>query len=174
MMIEKLMVVTDACLREELWEFYHTLFTPLNECTPLAQTLDRQIFELWMASSQATKFVVRNDQNAVAGLAVVSGDMRHDPLISQAFFKKHYPGRPVYHFPAIALSEELRSEPRACRELMRAMMDGLPEDGVALFFHSEGIRPAMPRLVRLACSPEVAIEKSDTMACVLCTWRNGS
>jgi len=172
MRIEKLLTVTDDCLREELWCFYHTLFVPLNERTPLAQTLDRQVFELWLASPQATKLIVRNGQNAVAGLAVVSGDLRHDPLISRSFFEKHYPGRPVYHFPAIALSEELRSEPCVCRELMRAMMDGLPENGVALFFHSEVARAAMPRLVRRACFPKVAVKKSDAMACVLCTWRD--
>lgn len=170
MEIERILKITDSNLRNGLWDFYHRLFSELNASTPLSQTLDRPRFRSWLESTRAVKLVVR-EAGVIHAFAIVSGDLRHDPLISIPYWKRVQPGRKVYHFPVIAISESFReTNPGLCFELMQAMMREIPNNAVALFFHSTQANPAMPRLIKLACRGRVQVETVDTMACVLCDW----
>lgn len=174
MTIERLVKIVDPEFQQQLWDFYHTMFLELNKLTPLSQTLDKPRFRSWLKSSKAIKLVVR-DGSQVKGFAIVSGDLRHDPLISIPYWKSVYPGKKIYHFPVIAISEEFRTEHSStCLELMQRMMGEIPRNAVAIFFHSELANPAMPRLVKLSCRGKAVISKIDSMACVLCDWNNGS
>lgn len=171
MEIERHQKIVNPEFQERLWDFYHTMFAELNRLCPLAQTLDQPMFQSWLTSSDAMKFVVQDD-NKIKAFAVVSSDLRHDPLISIPYWEENYPGKTVYHFPAIAIAEDFRhTHTKLCLELMQAMMHEVKyPDGVALFFHSEKANPAMPRLVQHSCAKRVVVSKLDSMACALCQW----
>lgn len=173
MTIEKKLVVDDLELVNQFWYFYHEVFDPLNERTPLSQTLDREMFERWMASSQAIKFFVRSG-GVIKALAILSSDLSHDPLISQPFFAKQYPGRQIRHIPVLCISEEFRRiNPALCAEMVQMMADEVRESqALSIFFHSRSANPAMPRLIRKACGSEMVVSEKDAMACIFIEWAN--
>jgi hypothetical protein len=166
MIIQRLDKVLDPQKQDELWQFYHNLFEPLNEQTPLAQSLDRPRFISWMKSSRAAKIIATNGTGEVTGLAIISSDLRHDPLISIPYFKKHFAGKQVFHIPVIAVPREL-SGLKICELLMQNIMAHFPIDAVAIFFHSQGANPLMQRLVERCCAPKVKGSNLDSMGCVL-------
>ncbi len=170
--IKKMKVINDRELSRKLWDFYHTLFASLNERTPLAQSLDADMFNRWLLSELALKLFIEEGSRIVA-FAVVSEDLTHDPLLSIPFFTKNYPDKRVFQFPAIGIDEDFaKTNPQACEELMREMMAPLPDDAIAVFLHSESINPALPRLIRFACRPRIDFSKLDAMGCVLLQWKN--
>jgi len=167
--IEKHTRIVDEEFVSRLWKFYHDHFEVLNRATPLAQTLDKSMFRRWLKSPRATKLVIEQDDEIVA-FAVVSDDLRHDPLVSIEYFKTNYPNRRIFQFPAIAIDSRYGStNPQTCVELMREMMGCVPNypSSMAIFFHSEGVNSAMPRLIRFACKPHLSYQKLDAMGCVL-------
>jgi hypothetical protein len=173
--IQKLEKVLELKMQEQLWRFYHEQFTPLNEQTPLSQTLDRPRFNSWLKSSRAIKFIATNDNGEIGGLAIISSELRHDPLISIPYFKKHFYAKRVFHFPVIVVAREFAfKHPRAYVHLMRGMMATIPENGVAIFFHSESENPVIPRLVRKSCAPKINIVNLDSMRCILLKWSAAS
>ena len=158
--------ILDAQKQNELWIFYHELFAPVNENSPLAQSLDRRRFMSWMKSSRASKFLATDENGKLIGLAIISSDLRHDPLISIPYFKKHFPRRRIFHTPVIAVPRELAGK-RISNSLIRTIMLGLPLDALAIFFHSEGTNPLIPRLIERSCAPRVKSQRLDSMGCVL-------
>jgi hypothetical protein len=171
MKIVKLDKILELRTQNELWSFYQGQFAALNEETPLAQTLGRQMFNAWLKSSRAKKFVVTGEGGEISGLAILSSELRHDPLISIPYFRKHFRDKKVFHFPVIAICREFaRRHPKAYAHLMRDMMATIPENGVAIFFHSESENPVIPRLVRKSCAPQIDTVKLDAMRCILLQW----
>jgi hypothetical protein len=171
MKILKLDKILESTMRDRLWSFYQDQFADLNAQTPLSQTLARPHFNSWLKSSRAKKFVVTDSGGGISGFAIISSELRHDPLISIPYFKKHYRNKKVFHFPVIAISREFSlKHPRAHADLMRDMMATIPENGVAIFFHSESENPLMPRLVRKSCAPKIGATKLDAMRCILLQW----
>lgn len=175
MTIEKELVIDDPELVNLFWRFYHEVFDPLNERTPLSQTLDREMFERWMASPQAIKFFVRS-RGVIKGLAILSSDLSHDPLISQPFFAKQYPGRRICHIPVLCISEEFRRiNPMLCAEMVQLMADEVRESqALSIFFHSRSANPAMPRLIRRASGGGFAVTETDAMACIFIEWNQNA
>jgi hypothetical protein len=106
MKILKLDKILDLGMQNRLWSFYQDQFADLNEQTPLSQTLARPHFNSWLKSSRATKFVVIDDGGKISGFAIISSELRHDPLISIPYFRKHFWNKKVFHFPVIALTRE--------------------------------------------------------------------
>lgn len=119
----------------------------------------------WLISSRAAKYVAR-EKGEIVGLAVVSSDLRHDPLISRPYFQKHFPRQRVYHCPAIAFHPKWRTG--AGRQLLAQLFAGLPKGSVALFFHSEMENPLIPKFAQLATKGKFIVEKVDAMACCVC------
>lgn len=157
--------------QNELWSFYQDQFSALNQETPLSQTLGRPQFNSWLKSSRAKKFVVTDEAGAISGLAIISSELRHDPLISVPYFRKHFRDKKVFHFPVIAICRKFAlRHPKAYACLMRDMMAIIPENGVAIFFHSECENPVIPRLVRRSCAPQIDTVKLDAMRCILLQW----
>src|ERR1700733_15317308 len=99
MKILKLDKVLELRMQDQLWSFYQDQFASLNEQTPLAQTLGRPMFNCWLKSSRAKKFVVTGEGGEISGLAIISSELRHDPLISIPYFRKHFRDKRVFHFP---------------------------------------------------------------------------
>ena len=171
MKIVKLDKILESGIQKRLWSFYQDQFAALNEQTPLSQTLGRPQFNIWLKSSRAKKFVVTGDGGEISGLAIISSELRHDPLISIPYFRKHFRDKRVFHFPVIAVCREFtRRHPKAYVCLMRDMMATIPENGVAIFFHSESENPVIPRLVRKSCAPQIDTVKLDAMRCILLQW----
>lgn len=171
MKIDKLDKILEAKTQGLLWSFYQNQFASLNEQTPLAQTLSRPNFNSWLTSSRAKKFVVTDDGGEITGFAIISSELRHDPLISIPYFKKHFRDKKVFHFPVIAISREFAfRHPKTYVHLMQNMMATIPENGVAIFFHSESENPVIPRLVRKSCAPKIDTVRLDAMRCILLQW----
>jgi hypothetical protein len=171
MEIRKFDKILETDKQKQLWTFYQGQFAELNTQTPLSQTLARAHFNAWLKSSRAKKFVVIENGAEIRGLAVVSSDLRHDPLISIPYFKTHFSDRKIFHFPVIALARDFASRnPQAHVKLMREMMQSIPANGVAIFFHSENENPVMPRLVRKSCAPEITATTLDAMRCIMLHW----
>jgi hypothetical protein len=172
MKILQLDKIPETRMQDRLWSFYQDQFAELNAETPLSQTLARSHFSSWLKSSRAKKFIITDDRGEITGFAIISSELRHDPLISIPYFKKHFCNKKVFHFPVIAIAREFALEnPRAHSDLMQDMMATIPADGVAIFFHSEIENPLMPRLVRKSCAPKIGTTKLDAMRCVLLEWR---
>jgi len=152
--------------REELWAFYQATLGPLNELSPLAQTLDKRRFMSWLSSSRAMKYTLRED-GLLIGLLIVSSDLRHDPLISRPYFEKHYPGKRIFHCPAIAIHPDWR-DGRGIKFLANAFAE-MPKGSMALFFHSEGENPLVPKFASVAARGRFTVNKCDAIACCICT-----
>ncbi len=168
MEIERHLKILDPELQEKLWNFYHDIFKELNKRTPLAQTLDKPRFRSWLESSRAVKFIVQSE-GEIKAFAIVSRDLRHDPLISREYWQGQFPGKRLFHFPAIAITPEFRREYRKlCTTLIDSVVGETGPDGIGLFFHSELANPAMPRLIERSSTAKVSVRKIDSMACVLC------
>lgn len=171
MKIHRLKKILEPETHGRLWSFYQSQFADLNCQTPLSQTLGRRQFVSWLTSSRATKFLLNDEAGSLFGFAVVSSDLRHDPLISIPFFRKHFSEKRVFHFPVITINRAFaRKYPTAHLVLMKDMMAIIPKDGVAVFFHSETENPVMPRLIRKSCAPKIITRQLDAMRCVLLEW----
>ncbi len=103
MKILKLDKIPKLSTQNQLWAFYQHQFAGLNEQTPLAQTLGRPQFNAWLMSTRAKKFIILDDNEKISGLAIISSELRHDPLISIPYFRKHFRDKKVFHFPVIAV-----------------------------------------------------------------------
>lgn len=166
--IQRWLMIEQPTLFDRLWRFYKESLRELNEASPLAQTLDKTMFRRWLKSKQAVKLFIE-EQGEIVAFAIVSGNLRHDSLISIPYFRKHFPKRRIFHFPLIAIDPVFRkTNSGACEELMREMMSCIWEvpDAMALFFHSKGANPAMPRLIVYACRPNLKAIELDAMSCV--------
>lgn len=161
----------DPELVELFRSFYHRILDPLNAETPLSQVLDDDTFDTWMNSPDALKLFVLKEGSVMA-LAVLSFDLSHDPLISQPFFAKHFPGRQICHIPAICIDEEFRKGQRKlAMELIEQLKEAVrPSKALCIMFHSRIANPAMPRLIRLGLGTEAVVSERDAMACVFMDW----
>lgn len=157
--------ILDPSEREELWKFYQDFLGPLNEKSPLAQTLGKVRFMSWLSSSRALKYTLR-ENGQLMGLLIVSGDLRHDPLISRSYFRKHYLGRRIYHCPAIVIHPDWQ-DGRGIQFLAEAFAE-LPRGSVAIFFHSEVESPLIPRFAGIAGRGRFVVRRVDAVACCVC------
>jgi len=169
--VKRELTILEEPTQEKLWHFYSSVYKDLNQQTPLNQSLDKNTFLTWLVSGDAVKFIVLDESNQIHGFSVLSSNLEHDPINSTEYWMKVFPGKSVYHFPAICFSNELRkADPNLCLDLMKLMMAEIPLEAVAVFLHSEEENPLMPRLVRVACGGRVKVTKVDAMACQLLEW----
>lgn len=163
--IERRLVIESDIEKEKMWVFYDETFGPLNEESPLAQTWPKEFFYEWLGNERVTKYVVKSDADVV-GLAISSDQIRLDWLLSPLYFKKHFPGRPVIHYPVLILHPSLRSHHIGI-ELIKRMLDDFPENGVAAFLFSRNVAGFLPNFIRFASNGVVDGKEVDSETCCI-------
>jgi len=163
------MIVESNDEMNELWNFYEEAFRPLNEKTPIAQTWSKEFFVSWLKNESVVKFIVKKD-GKIAGLGIVTTEIKLDWLLSPLYFKKHFPSKTVAHFPVIAIADHLRNT-KIIIKLLRMMINEVPEDGLGVFFHSKMFSSIIPRLANIAGKNYIEGGEIDTKACCIYKWR---
>ena len=167
---QRLTVITDKVVIEELWLFYQEAFADLNEQTPVAQTWPRIGFDEWMSSERVIVIVARIN-NEVVGFGVVTDDLSVEPLLSPTYFKKHHTDGKVWYFPAIAVAKQHRTNFRIAQEIVERLMGEIPEDAEACYmFFSTEQNSVLPRLITRFCQGRVAAEVVGSESCLRLTW----
>ncbi len=168
--IERLLTINDPDEKEKLWGFYNEVFRPLNEETPIAQTWPKEFFIPWLENPRVIKFVAKCGDEIV-GLGVVTDEIKLDYLLSPVYFEKHFPGRPVFHIPIIAILSSLRGTKTGIK-LLRAMMNEIPKEALCVFFHSKTFSSRIPQFADFAGAGHVRGSEVDAEACCIFEWTN--
>ena len=170
--VQRLTVIEDAELIEELWQFYEEAFADLNEESPIAQTWPREGFEAWMSNERVIVIVIRIE-NEVAAMGVVTNDISIEPLLSRTYFAKYHPNG-AWYFPAIAVARHHRSNIRVARKLIECLMAEISagEEVVAYLFFSTEKNASLAKLVVRFCKGRIVGEVVGTESCFRMTWKN--
>lgn len=168
MRIERLNIVSDSALQEKIVCFYEELFAPLNEKTPISQSWPSKDVVAWLEDADVIKFLLW-DEKELVGLGMVTQKLELDVLISIPFFKKNYPGLPIYNFPVIAIKDGCR---KAGFELISSMIKEGSKNGVGIFFSSNQHNPNIARFASMAMKGSIEIIQVDSEACYISKWRD--
>lgn len=170
-MIEKHLVIDNAAEREKIWEFYSAIFKPINEDTPIVQSFPREYFMEWLSNPRVVKFLAREGE-AVCGISAFTDQLDLEPLLSPAYFKKHYPNRRMIYCPVLAVAPGHRGKGIAVG-FVRAMLRDGPEDGMLVFLHSKSMTLGLPRLFDIAGAGSMEGREADSEACWIYVWHKG-
>jgi len=148
-MVERMLEISDPQEQEQLWQFYDEVFRPINEETPISQTFPKGDFLNFLASPRVVKFIIRGKTGQIVGLGMVTDEPWLDPLVSRPYFEKHFPDVPLRYIMALAVAPGFRGIAVATN-LLREMINEVPENGIGFFLHSKEVNPFIPRLAQIA------------------------
>lgn len=172
MQLERLLVIEDPEEQERFWCFYDEVFRPVNEETPIMQTFPEKDFKSFLVNPRVVKFAIREGSEIIA-LGLITDQVDLEPLISQAYFAKYHPGQPIYHIPALAVGPKHRKLGLAI-QMIKAMINEIPDNGVLAFFYSKKINPLLPKFAELIGAIPVSKGREvDTEACCVFQWKEG-
>lgn len=106
----KVVDLVDGVLCDEAWTVYFDAFEELNTLTVQRHLMWRWEFDDVMADRRVRKYLAFDDAGRLVGLSAYTNDLFAVPLISPAYFRRHYPteyaaGRIWYcEFVAVARS----------------------------------------------------------------------
>lgn len=171
MEIERVLVVADPEERKQIWEFYDKELGRINEDTPLAQTWPKRYLIAWLKNPRVIKFIARDrETDEIVGLGIVTDQLKLDWLLSPAYFKKHFPGRQVFHFPVLAVSTRFQRSGVLAVELLRAMIAEVPKDGCGVSLYSKLVNPSIPALAEIAMRGRIHGIEVDAEGCTVYKW----
>ena len=75
----------------DTWPEYKEAFAEINQQSVQRHLLTRGEFTEIMLNSRILKFVARNSEGKFCGMSVMTNHLDRWPLISEAYFEKHYP-----------------------------------------------------------------------------------
>lgn len=80
-----------AGLLDSLWRIYLQAFDELRSAAVQRHVMYRSEFDEVMRDRRVCKYVARDDDGVVQGLATVTNDLHAVPLISPEYFERRYP-----------------------------------------------------------------------------------
>ena len=169
MKIEQLATV-DLDLRTAAWHFYQDVFVDVNTLAANRHMMTADEFDHVMADERVQKWVARNDAGDIIGMATITNDLDAWPLVSPAFFAKHYPEqyarRAVWYIGFVGCNAE-GTRAHAFRDLI-ALMQPQVEASDGLFVqdfctYNVGVRrlPDATRAILRRINPTVEFARID-------------
>ena len=77
---------------DEAWAFYRRTFGPLARLAVNRHLLNRDEFDAILADGTVEKHLAVRPDASIVGMAVVTNDLMHWPLVSPEWFAHHHPG----------------------------------------------------------------------------------
>lgn len=169
MRIDRCLTIEDQALRENIWEFYNSVFAPLNAQTPISQSWPKADIMAWLSNEEVVKFLLWNEDEELIGFGAVTTKLELDIMISQPYFDRYYPGVDIYDFPVIAVKD-------GCHKLgftlVYNMIMEVPKNGIGLFFSSNQHNPNIARFASIAMKGKIEIDQADSEVCHFCRWKD--
>lgn len=129
--------VTNAEVRDSLWELYETAYRKIADQDPSRELLFRTEFDEVMADPTYRTTVVRDNDGTPVAMSVIATDIGATRYLSRPYFERRYPeqmsqGRVHYVMWAVVRPE--RQGSRAVFDLIRAGLAPEAEEGTILVF----------------------------------------
>jgi hypothetical protein len=107
------------------WELYYTAFEEVNTLAAQSHMMTWENFSDVMGDKRIRKFIARDDDGSMVGLAVITNDLEAWPLISPQYFARRWPehaeqGR-IWYVGFVAVRQSPRPAPGVFAEIVRAM-----------------------------------------------------
>lgn len=160
--IYTLNVVDDCADVDEIWGLYERVFEPVNRQTPIMQSFAETEFRGFLANPAVTKILAIGEEGRVVGVALITTDLSHEPLLSPSFFEEHYQGRKLYYVLTIAIDPQNR-DMQLAKGMLSDLIDVCDPSGACFLMNSEGVNRAIPRLAQWA-RPEIVGRQLDKEA----------
>ncbi|MBU4022942.1 hypothetical protein KJ591_01105 [Patescibacteria group bacterium] len=174
--IREELCISDAALRQELWEMYDETFTEVNTATPCRQHCYKEEFLEAMQDSDFQKFLLCVDEKPV-GIGLITNHLEKVPWINVAFFKKQFPVlmsvNLVYYLMGIAVKSGLATRSLGSR-LLKEMICSLPENGAVAFDYSGGANRAIPMFAERALPKSIKGTILDSQIYSMYRWGDSS
>jgi hypothetical protein len=167
-MIRHYTVVDDPQLRNQLWEMAERVFVPICEETPINQFYPREMFEQFLVTEDIFKCVVF-DGDIPCGFGLITERIEHEPILNPYYFRKKFPGVPTFLVMLICIDPQSRADLIGC-ELLRHVVSYVPQDGIAIFVHSDLHNGNIPRFGKFATRGRMDGEKVDAESCWIYRW----
>jgi hypothetical protein len=113
----------DDATAEALWEMYSLSFQSLQTRAAARQLVSRSDFDLEVLDSRVTKYIARDADGTLLGLATLSNDLSTVPWISPEFYEVHYPvhmARKAVFYCGIAMVHPDARNTRAFAQMVSA------------------------------------------------------
>ena len=169
--IERQVLIKDQCEKDLLWDFYDGIFQPINQQTPFVQSFPKKDFLRWLDDPNVVKFSAK-DKGRIVGLGIVTEEIDLEPLLSPAYFRKHYPDAHFLYCPVVAVAPTHKGKGVAI-DLIRLMLCEGKDNTALLFLHSKAMSLGVPRLFSLSGAGRIEGKEIDAEACWLFRWKGG-
>ena len=138
-------VISEISEIEEIWKIYSQAFSNLSVISPCRQSFDREHFIEVLKDPTAKKNLIYcDDNNEIAGIAIISNNFKNSPWISEEYFKnkfsEDFSKGLVYYFMGLAI-HPLHNKKGYSIALIEKIIDDLPHGSIMGFDHSNNINP---------------------------------
>jgi hypothetical protein len=104
-----------ADLLDEAWTLYFDAFEELNTLAVQRHLMWRWEFDDVMADARIRKYLALDDTGRLVGLSAYTNDLHAVPLISPAYFRRHYPAEyaagQVWYCEFVAVTRSGKDQP---------------------------------------------------------------
>lgn len=170
MKIERVLIVEDSEERERVWNFYDSTFESTRGKTPISQSWPKEQFVAWLSNPMVIKFIMKDLSGAIKGLVVLSDDLELDWLISKPYFENHYPGKHLFNWMSLAISEDSGTL-RCLKELCICVFNEIPPDGMVVTTFSTNLRSGFLGLAERLFGAKIQICELDSLGVAAFTWK---
>ena len=169
--IEKLLVIEDENLLEEIVAFNREVFAELDASSPFRQSFPDHELRKMLVNDSIVKYVLF-DEGKVIGLGILASDIGIDPYLSLPYFEKEYPGVELRYIPILAIGKDYRQGGNV-RMLLMAMINEVPPRAVCILLAVEPQNAGIPLLVRHLGGDKVEGERlRGREVCYAFRWTN--
>jgi len=170
--IREELYISDAALRQKLWEMYDETFRVVNIATPCRQHCYEDEFLDAMRDLDFQKFLLCVDEKPV-GIGLITNHLEKVPWINVSFFEKQFPAlvsrNLFYYLMGIAVKSGFAKRVLGSR-LLKEMICSLPENGAVAFDHSERANRAIPMFAERALPKSIKGSIMDSQIYHMYQW----
>lgn len=170
MLTQRIVSITNRREQDRLWNFYSTIFTPLDEESPIRQSFPRSDFYMLLKDKAVIKFVTKDITGQLLGFGMITSKIELETFFSMKYFKKKYNGIPLYYVIAIAVRPDLRKTHFAF-DLLGTMLLEVPPEGRGIFMHSSGANHAIAHFAEIASKGKIQGIVLDAEAVSIYSWK---
>lgn len=138
-------IISETSEVEKIWNIYSQAFSKLDIISPCKQSFDKEHFIEVLKNPTAKKNLIYcEDDNELAGIAIISNNFKNSPWISEEYFRYKFPEEfskgLVYYFMGLAM-HPLHKRKGYSISLIEKIIDDLPHGSIMGFDHSNNINP---------------------------------
>jgi len=110
MLVKVIDKITDEHLHETAWSLYQDAFQELDTLAVQRHLMRRSEFDEVMRDSRVDKYLALENDGALIGIATYTNDLEAVPLISPAYFARHWPehyaAKKIWYIGFVAVSPQ--------------------------------------------------------------------